>query len=103
MGFLQKLSKLFTPAPYDRNYYIYVQCSRCGEKIQARVDLSNDLSPEYESTDDASQYYCRKVLIGEKRCFQPIEVILKFDAQRRLIDSAITGGKFLSEEQYREQ
>jgi hypothetical protein len=36
----------------------------------------------------------RKVLMGSGRCFQPIEVTLKFDEGRRLLERQITGGKF---------
>ena len=96
MSFFKKLASLFAVpvggvSSYD--YWMDVQCNRCGEVIHARVDLRNDLSPEFEGGDIPSSYYCRKVLIGEKQCFQQIEVTLKFDAKRKLIDQTITGGK----------
>jgi hypothetical protein len=102
MGILKKISSFFSaPAVQESNaLYVYVQCNRCGEKLRGRVDLRNDLSPEYENSDVPSAYYCRKVLIGEQRCFQSIEMVLKFDGRHRLVDKTITGGKFITEEEY---
>jgi len=101
MGLLKRLNGLFTrTVQADRNYYVYVQCKRCGEKIRVRVDMSSELSPEYGSGDFPNGYYCRKVVVGEKRCFQPIEINLKFDGKRRLLEKEIAGGQFLTEEEY---
>ena len=97
MGFFKKLTSIFG-APggsYDPSYWLEVQCSRCGEIIRARVDMRNDLSIDYE--DDIPRYYCRKVLMGEQRCFQQIEVELTFDSNHKLIDRRIRGGKFVDE------
>lgn len=98
----KKLSRLFAaPARADQNaYWIYVRCNRCGETLCTRVDLINDLSLDYE--EDRPIYLCRKVLIGERRCFQPVEVWLKFDQNRRLIDQEITQGVFISREEYQQ-
>jgi hypothetical protein len=38
---------------------------------------------------------CRKILMGEGRCFQQIEVVLKFDQDRRMVDRTISGGDFI--------
>ena len=93
MNFLQKLFGS-TPAKPDKKYYTFsVKCKRCGEIIEGRVDLDNDLSVEYEEGGDI--YYAHKVLMGENRCFQRIEVELKFTANRELIEKQITGGEFI--------
>lgn len=76
-------------------YWLAVKCSRCGEIIRGRVDLNNELSPDYGDSDDPSGYVCRKVLIGQQRCFQPIEVALKFDVNRKLIERSVSGGEFV--------
>ncbi|NOH01316.1 MAG: hypothetical protein HND47_04765 [Chloroflexi bacterium] len=91
------LKKLFSPAPRSpKRYYTFsVKCSRCGETIEGRVDLDNDLSVEYETGGDV--YYARKVLIGESRCFQRVEVHFKFSQERRLLEREIIGGEFLSQ------
>lgn len=89
------LKKLFPPRqPYTKSYYIFtVKCKRCGETITGRVDLDNDLSVEYETGGDV--YYARKVLMGENKCFQRVEVNLKFNADRQVIEKDIVGGEFV--------
>jgi hypothetical protein len=57
------------------------------------VDLNNDLSVEYEEGGDV--YYARKTLMGVNRCFQRIEVELKFTSARELLERNITGGEFV--------
>ena len=92
MGFLKKLFS-GAPAKRDKNYYVFqVRCNRCGEIIEGRVDLDNDLSIEFE--DDREVFHVRKGLIGNKRCFQQIEVELKFDSSRQLMEQQVTGGQF---------
>jgi len=97
MGLMKKISSLFTGSPKDSSLWITVQCGRCGEVIQTRIDLNNDLSLEYGEGETDSTYFCRKVLIGKKGCYLPVEVELKFDAGRNLIDKQIKGGKFINE------
>jgi hypothetical protein len=73
---------------------ITVQCNRCGEIIHGHVNLSNDPSLEYDEKG-APFYLCRKVLMGSGHCFQPIEVVLRFNQDHKLIGKEITGGKFV--------
>jgi hypothetical protein len=75
-----------------------VQCGRCGEVIQTRIDLNNELSTEYGEDERETAYYCRKVLIGKEGCYLPVEIELRFDAGRNLIDKQIKGGKFVDGE-----
>ena len=97
MSFFKKLSNLISPAgrAEENAYWITAKCNRCGEIIRARVNLQNDLSPEY--SDSGTIYFCRKTLIGQERCFQRLEVELSFDADKRLINREITGGQFIDE------
>lgn len=92
MNFLKKLF-----ASHDSNkqdYYIFnVKCKRCGEIIEGRIDLKNDLSVEYEDGGDV--FYARKVLMGENKCFQRVEVNLKFNSDRQVIEKDIIGGEFI--------
>ena len=101
MGFLKKLSSLFTPQSASDQYshWVVVRCNRCGELIRARVDMRNDLSIQYGERDDETTYFCRKVIVGDKLCFQPIEIELNFDARHRLVDQKIKGGVFLKPEE----
>jgi hypothetical protein len=90
------LKKLFggSSAQSGQRYYTFsVKCNRCGEVIEGRVDLNNDLSVEYEEGGDI--FFARKVLMGENRCFQPIEVELKFNPNRDLLEQHVTGGQFV--------
>ena len=103
MSFLKKISGLFSsPARSDeRAYWIYARCKRCKEVVRGRVDLYNDLSIDYDAAQ--MSYYCRKVLMGTSRCFQQIEVSLKFDQNRKLTDSQVTGGQLVSREEFEHQ
>lgn len=107
MGLFKKLSDLFS-APERRpekregsGYWVIVRCNRCGETLRTRVDLHNDLSIEYGEREGDTTYFCRKTLIGDKLCFQRVEIELTFDGQRRLIDRQITGGQFVDGEEDR--
>jgi hypothetical protein len=104
MSFLKKLTNMFA-GPANRDvlaYWIYVRCSRCGEKIKSRVDLANDLSVNYGEREADTTYFTRKTLIGEQRCYQTIEVELTFDHRRQLIDRQIKGGEFITETDFAE-
>ena len=101
MSFLKKLGALFSPSTGDnRSLWLYVKCDKCGEILKSRIDLYNDLSIQYEESGGGSSYYCRKVFVGGKRCYQPIEVELTFDKNRRLMNEEIKGGEFVSEETF---
>ncbi|MBI3164131.1 MAG: hypothetical protein IPG44_02400 [Anaerolineales bacterium] len=89
------LKKLFAPRPaYKKEYYTFtVKCKRCGETITGRIDIDNDLSVEYEAGGDV--FYARKVLMGDNKCFQRVEVCFKFNADRQVIEKEIIGGEFV--------
>ena len=89
MGFLKKLFG-GEGASSGTFYNFSVTCDRCGESIAGKVNMNNDLS-----LDDQGGYQVRKVLMGAGRCFQQVEVVLKFDASRKLQDKQIKGGKFV--------
>jgi len=95
MNFFKKLFSGFSSAPPQRYFAFQVKCKRCGEVIEGHVDLSNDLSVEYEPGGDT--FYARKVLIGDgsKHCYQQIDVGMKFDQNRNLIEKRIEGGEFV--------
>ena len=95
MGFLKNLFGGGSAKPDKRFYVFHVRCNRCGEIIEGRVDLDNDLSLEYE--DDHPAYFVRKGLIGSGRCFQQVEVEMKFTANRELIEQHVEGGTFVGE------
>ena len=94
MSFLQKLFGSQSAKPDKRYYTFSVKCRRCGEVIEGRVDLDNDLSVEYEG--DGEVYYSRKTLMGTERCFQRLEAEFKFSSDRSLIEQQVSGGEFVS-------
>jgi hypothetical protein len=102
MEFLKRITQLFASSPgrqEENAIWIYVRCGRCGEKIRTRVDLRNDLSIEY-GEGGPTTYFTRKVIIGEQRCYQPIEVELIFNERRQIINQEISGGEFITKEEY---
>ena len=96
MGFFNKLSKIFSPSSKgdEGAYWVYVKCNRCGEQLSSRIDLYNDLSVEYEGERDLT-FLCRKTLVGGTGCFQRIEVQLKFNKNRKMVDRQISGGEYV--------
>lgn len=102
MAFFTRIFKQLTAAPQDdpNAVWIYAQCDRCGEKLRARINTRAELSPEFSNTDNATSFYCRKVLIGEQRCFQQIEINVKFNNRFRIIEKEISGGKFITRDEF---
>ena len=105
MGFLDGLKRLLGGgagggrSDEGEVYRIYAQCRRCGEPLQGRVNLRNEPSLD----DDGETWIVRKGLIGSgaRRCFQTVEVTLKFDASRKkLLESQAVGGKLITEAEY---
>ena len=93
MGFIKNLFGGGSAKSEKRYYLFNVKCKRCGEIIEGRVDLDNDLSLDYEG--DRNVYFVRKGLMGSGRCFQQIEVEMKFNADRQLLEQQAQGGTFV--------
>jgi len=92
MGFLGKI--LGKPIE-DSALWLYVRCNKCGAKARVRISLANDLSME----DDG--YILRKEIM-DNRCFQLMCAELHFDERRRIVSREITGGEFISAEEWAE-
>jgi hypothetical protein len=103
MNFLEKLSRYLSPRRRTTERYamIYVRCKRCGEMIRGRVDLWNEISPDYEG--GTMSYHCRKVLMGSSTCFQKVEVVLRYDGNRQLVDQEVIGGEAITQEEFEGQ
>ncbi len=99
MSFLQKLRSSLGSSSQQRGqrdlYPVRVRCRRCGEVLTVAINLSNDLSQDYER----DVFFVRKLISGSgaNRCFQQIEVQLTFDANKRLLAREISGGIFVDE------
>ncbi len=82
-----------------RFYPVRVRCDRCGEILETRVNLHNDLSARYDERGRVQGYFVRKVLhgSGRTRCFVAVEVELEFNARRELVSRRAHGGTFVDE------
>ena len=99
MGFLKKLTDALLGGgdasdPYGIHFY--VQCDRCGAVVHARADRRNELSRQYEGE---ATYIWRKGLIDD-RCFQMMEAEVQFDSRHQIVSQEITGGCFITQEEY---
>jgi hypothetical protein len=84
------------PVPADE-YWFSVRCARCGEELRVRVDLRNELSLQDGDPERPRRLYCRKVIIGQRRCYQPIEAQLYFSLDYTLVEHSISGGEFVQD------
>ncbi len=81
--------------------WIYVACGRCGEAIRVRADRRYDLVSEMRDPGESGPAYTlHKDIIGV-RCFQRIAVELAFDHRLHTTERHISGGRWLTEEEYR--
>ena len=104
MSFFKRVADIFGGKSNTDGRFteLYVMSGRCREPIAGRVDLFNELSRD----EDGKGYYARKVLhasSGVNRCFDQVEVQLWFDSNKRLNNHEVTGGHWLSAEEYAEE
>ena len=104
MSFLKKLASFFSGGGGggSRALPIYIFSNRCREPITADIDLVNSLSRDEENDNE---YYTRKVLqgSGKNRCFTQVEVEIWFDRNKNVSRYEVSGGRWLSEEEYEEE
>ena len=91
--------KFFSKKEMDSSelFWIYTQCDKCGEKFKTLIRKNNDLAPTYKNEGPA--FILRKELIGAS-CPNRINLYLEFDRSYRKISEEITGGHFISKEEY---
>lgn len=98
MSFITKARQMLTVSRSSAPRKVYrtrVRCRRCGEELNAEVNLLNDLSMDYAR----DMYTVRKLISGSgaNRCFQTIEIELTFNKNRQLAERRIEGGEFVDE------
>jgi hypothetical protein len=91
MGFLDAL---LGKSVRDSTLWLYVRCKQCGAKVRVRISLANDLSLEGDGS-----YILRKEIM-DSQCFQLMRAELHFDARRRLLSRELTGGEFITKEEW---
>lgn len=100
MGLLDWLGDLFKGGGIREARWVHVRCQECGEALKTRVDLSHDLSVQYDSKGRVEGYFTRKSLIGSGPCFNQVDVKIEFNARRRPVEHIVHGGELITEEQY---
>ena len=96
MGFLKKLFGGQGPkkAYVDtQGVYFYVVCDNCGAKVKLRADKQHDLN----QTD--SGYVWHKTVV-DNRCFRRLQAIVYLDNQYQMTNYELSGGHFISQEEY---
>lgn len=97
------LTRLFKPRPRQDGaaaLWIYVACSRCGEAIRIRADRRYDLVSEMlDPGESGPAYTMHKDVVGI-RCFQRIAVDLEFDRRLQVTECRVSGGRWLTAEEY---
>ncbi|NLE76047.1 MAG: hypothetical protein GX605_04765, partial [Chloroflexi bacterium] len=100
MNLLRKLTNLFSGGGGGSVMWLYARCDACGEVVASRINLFNDLSATYGDEGEGA-FVWRKQLVGQRRmCYRPMDVELRFDAQRRELSRQIRGGTFVNERDY---
>jgi hypothetical protein len=97
MGFLHKLGDLLSGRGQEDNaVHLFVQCDKCGAKLDIRVDKQYDLLPDYEGDGD---YLLRKEMMDDS-CFTLMYAEVHFDRQYNIIASEVQGGRLISREEF---
>lgn len=86
------------PSGSDRYIPIYVYSNRCREPLAAQIDIMNEISRD----DDYKGYFVRKVLhtSGKNRCYGQVEIEVWLDSEKRIVRQEVTGGRWLTQEEY---
>ncbi len=84
----------------DSGMYFYIRSRRSGEVVAVRLDL-NQLSPEYEN-ERVVGYFTHKTVVGQ-RSFERLEASFSFDANKRLTEKTVSGGEFVTREEWAAQ
>jgi xanthine/CO dehydrogenase XdhC/CoxF family maturation factor len=96
MDFLRRLFSGGTPA--DDALHLYIKCGKCGAPVHVRVNLQHDLVADYGDTEAEGYQLIKEVM--DDRCFRLMRVEMSFDARRNEESRTITGGEFISQEEY---
>lgn len=92
MGLFDKLRAIFLSASASNDYLnVTIRCKRCGEQIQTRVNLNNDLS--FEESTDSIGFFCRKGMMGTgvNHCYEKFELTVCFDEHKKVLSTEILG------------
>ena len=108
MGLLARLMNKFTSAAQTPKQpgvevtkdavWVYVQCSKCGEKLALRLRKSSEIQRE-EAGNLGYQMFINKAVVGNK-CFNRMQLRLEFDGEYRVVNKQLESGTFITKEEY---
>ena len=97
MWWLRRLFSAPRGRQADSSLWLHVQCDRCGEVIDVRVDRRYDVASNLlDPGEEGPAYTMHKDIVGN-RCFRRIGVTLGFDRRMNVVEKVITGGRLRSE------
>ncbi|MEM7532104.1 MAG: hypothetical protein AAF639_08010 [Chloroflexota bacterium] len=103
MNIFKWLGNLFAAGSGSNDRYLdlYVLSHRCNEPVAGKIDLYNELS-SVSSDEGEYPYYGRKVLhtSGTNRCFAQVEIELRFDSNKQMVEHRVIGGRWLDLDEY---
>jgi hypothetical protein len=97
MGLISKLKSWLAPGA-SAALELYLRCDRCQAVCKVRVDPLRDLENTYQ--EDGPQYILTKEAMDAK-CFRIMSIHMEFDQDRHVIVQEVTGGVFITAEEYR--
>ncbi|MEL6148017.1 MAG: hypothetical protein AAFV33_24850 [Chloroflexota bacterium] len=99
MNFLKNMFSGSNDTEEDRDsgIYVYVRPRGCEEVIRVRLNPSNDLSRA-----EGGGYFVRKIARGNHRCFDPVEMTLYFNGDRKLTENEVSGGELVGKDEFDE-
>ncbi|MCW1968242.1 MAG: hypothetical protein KIH69_009020 [Anaerolineae bacterium] len=84
------------PPQGDPNGIIYyVKGRKCGAITRVRIDRNNELSRD----EDSEGFMVRKVIV-DSQCYGKVDITLHFDSNYREIGREISGGEFVTHEDW---
>lgn len=81
--------------PEDVALYYFVRGKKCGAVTKVRINKHNDLS-----RDDDDNFLVRKFVVDDT-CYGTVELELHFDQNYKEISRSITGGEFITQEEFK--
>ena len=97
MGFLRKLfggEKKSGEYVDTQGVYFFVRCDNCGTITRLRADKQHDL------LNQGDGFVWHKTIV-DNRCFRPMPTVVTLDDKHQVINSEITGGEYVSEDDYK--
>ncbi|MBB6063161.1 hypothetical protein HNP65_001625 [Thermosipho japonicus] len=101
-GFFKKKKNIEKNPFYNEkdSLVIYLKCDKCGEVFRSHLRKGYDFLNEYDNPN--VRYKIEKLYVGSK-CPNKIEVRAQFTGSYKPVSFDISGGKFISKEEYEKE